>query len=212
MTSVTGQIKKRGVGGPGAPNVALQTDSYIIGSENPTWFRPEFTYHAFRYMEIDGLNKKPTKDEIKGLSIHTKVNQENYFTSSSILLNEIQNTVRRTFLANLVGVQSDCPAREKFGYGGDINATSASFIYNFNMQSFYKKVIYDWVDAINDSTFIDTAPSVGIQYCGISWESAFLITQQQLYLFYKDDEFVKEMYAFNNQWICLLYTSDAADE
>ena len=201
MTSVTGQIKKRGVGGPGAPNVALQKDSYIIGSKNPTWFRPEFTYHAFRYMEIDGLNKKPTKDEIKGLSIHTKVNQENYFTSSSILLNEIQNTVRRTFLANLVGVQSDCPAREKFGYGGDINATSASFIYNFHMQSFYKKVIYDWVDAINDSTFIDTAPSVGIQYCGISWESAFLITQHQLYLFYKDDEFVKEMYAFNNQWM-----------
>ena len=201
MTSVTGQIKKRGVGGPGAPDVAWQTDSYIIGNKTPTWFRPDFTYHAYRYMEIEGLRGKPKKEEIIGLSIHTKVNQENHFISSSSLLNEIQNTVRRTFLANLVGVQSDCPAREKFGYGGDLNATSASFIYNFDMQTFYKKTVYDWVDAINDSTFVDTAPSVGIKYCGISWESAFLTTQYQLYLYYKDYEFVKELYTFNNRWM-----------
>ena len=201
MTAVTGQIKKRGVGGPGAPDIAWQTDRYIIGSKKPSWFSPEFTYHAYRYMEIDGLEQKPKKNQIIGLSIHTPVKQENHFTSSSPLLNEIQNTVRRTFLANLVGVQSDCPAREKFGYGGDLNATSRSFIYNFDMKSFYKKTVYDWVDAINDSTFVDTAPSVGIQYCGISWESAFLITQYQLYLYYNDLDFVKELYPINKKWM-----------
>tara|TARA_B100000575_G_scaffold137204_1_gene109387 strand:+ start:5699 stop:8119 length:2421 start_codon:yes stop_codon:yes gene_type:complete len=201
MTSVIGQIKKKGTGGPGAPDVAWQTDCYIIGYDNPTWFRPEFTYHAFRYMEIDGLSNKPKKNEIIGLSIHTAVDQKNDFTSSAPLLNNIQKTIRRTFLANLVGVQSDCPAREKFGYGGDLNATSASFIYNFDMQTFYKKTVYDWVDAINDSTFVDTAPSVGIQYCGISWESAFLITQYQLYLYYNDLDFIKKMYPFNQQWM-----------
>ena len=116
MTAVTGQIKKRGVGGSGAPDIAWQTDRYIIGHKKTTWFRPEFTYHAYRYIEIDGLKEKPKKDQIIGLSIHTPVKQENYFTSSSPLLNEIQNTVRRTFLANLVGGQSDCSEREKFGY------------------------------------------------------------------------------------------------
>ena len=201
MTSVTGQIKKKGIGGPGAPGTAWQTDSYIIGNKSPVWFRPEFTYHAYRYMEVEGLRQKPKKEDITGLSIHSKVDQGNHFTSSSNLLNDIQKNVRRTFLANLVGVQSDCPAREKFGYGGDLNATSASFIYNFNMQTFYKKTVYDWVDAINDSTFVDTAPSVGIQYCGISWESAFLVTQHKLYRFYKELEFVKEMYGFNKRWM-----------
>ncbi len=201
MTSVTGQIKKRGLGGPGAPEIAWQNDSYIIGDKNPVWFRPEFTYHAYRYMEIEGLKLELKKDDIIGLSIHSEVDQGNHFTSSSNLLNDIQKTVRRTFLANLVGVQSDCPAREKFGYGGDLNATSASFIYNFDMQTFYKKTVYDWVDAINDSTFVDTAPSVGIQYCGISWESAFLVTQHKLYRFYKDLMFVKEMYGINKRWM-----------
>ena len=90
MTSVIGQIKKSGLGGPGAPDVAWQTDSYIMGDESPIWFRPEFTYHAYRYMEIDGLEEKPKKDEIVGLSIHSAVDQKNYFTSSAPLLNEIQ--------------------------------------------------------------------------------------------------------------------------
>ena len=31
MTAVTGQIKNKGTGGPGAPEIAWQTDSYIIG-------------------------------------------------------------------------------------------------------------------------------------------------------------------------------------
>ncbi len=92
---------------------------------------------------------------------------QNSFTCSSPLINSIQEAAERTFLSNLISVQSDCPAREKFGYGGDLNATSETFIYNFDMQSFYRKTIYDWVDAINDSVFVDTAPFVGIRYCGI---------------------------------------------
>ncbi len=59
--------------------------------------------------------------------------------------------MERTFRANLVSVQSDCPARGNFDYGGDLNATGESFIYNFDMRSFYRKTIYDWVDAMNDS-------------------------------------------------------------
>jgi alpha-L-rhamnosidase len=201
MTAVTGQIKNKGVGGPGAPDIAWQTDSYIIGDKTSVWYIPEFTYHAYRYMDIVGLKEKPEIEEIIGLSIHSNVKNENNFSSSSELLNDIQNAAERTFLANLVSVQSDCPAREKFGYGGDLNATSESFIYNFDMQSFYRKTIYDWVDAMNDSIFIDTAPFVGIQYCGLSWESAFLITQYYLYLYYNDTEIIKELYTLNNKWM-----------
>jgi len=201
MTAVTGQIKRKGVGGPGSPDIAWQTGSYTIGEDTSVWYQPEFTYHAYRYMEIRGLKKKPKKTEVFGLFMHTNVRNENNFSSSSKLLNLIQKAVERTFLANLISVQSDCPAREKFGYGGDLNATSESFIYNFDMQSIYRKTIYDWVDAMNDSVFVDTAPYVGIEYCGLSWESAFLITQYYLYVYYNDLEIIKELYSLNNEWM-----------
>lgn len=201
MTTVSGQIKKEGMGGPGAPAVAWQTDTYIIGSTDETWYQPEFTFHTYRYIEISGLKKQPAPDDIAGLALNTDVALNNTFTCSSHLLNAIQEATQRTFLANLTGVQSDCPAREKFGYGGDLNATSEAFIYNFDMKSFYRKTIYDWIDAINDSVFVDTAPYVGIDYCGLSWESAFLTTQYYLYLYYDDKEIVRELYDFNKKWM-----------
>ncbi len=201
MTTVIGQIKKKGIGGPGAPDVAWQTDSYIIGENSDTWFQPEFTYHTYRYMEIKGLDKKPAMSDVLGLFMNTNVINKNSFSSSSELLNSIQEITERTFLSNLISVQSDCPAREKFGYGGDLNATSESYIYNFDMKNFYRKTIYDWVDAMKDSTFVDTAPFAGVKYCGISWESAYLTTQYKLFLYYNDIEIVKEFYDLNKQWM-----------
>ena len=201
MTTVCGQIKRKGMGGPGAPDIAWQTDTFIMGEGNSAWYDPEFTFHTYRYMEIAGLKRKPEASEIQGLAFNTNVKNQNSFTCSSPLINSIQEAAVRTFLSNLISVQSDCPAREKFGYGGDLNATSETFIYNFDMQAFYRKTIYDWVDAINDSVFVDTAPFVGIRYCGLSWESAMLTTQYYLYLYYNDTEIIKELYELDNQWM-----------
>jgi len=201
MTTVAGQIKSKGRGGPGAPDVALQSDLFIFGSDTSVWFQPEFTSHTYRYMEINGLKYEPRLNDIVGLALGTNVINENSFVTSSDLINTIQEATRRTFLSNLQSVQSDCPAREKFGYGGDLNATSEAFIYNFDMHAFYRKTIYDWLDAINDSIFIDTAPFVGIKSCGISWESAFLITQYYLYLYYNDIDIVRELYDYNKKWM-----------
>ena len=201
MTAVIGQIKRKGIGGPGAPEIAWQADRYIIGDNTSDWFSPDFTYHTYRFMEIVGLDLAPQISDVEGYFFNSNVTSNNHFTCSSELLNTIQEATERTFLANLISVQSDCPAREKFGYGGDLNATSESFIYNFDMQSFYRKTILDWVDAMKDSTFVDTAPFAGIQYCGISWESAFLTTQYYLYLYYKDIEIIKELYDMDMRWM-----------
>lgn len=201
MTAVAGQIKRKGVGGPGAPAIAWQMDSYIVGNDKEAWFQPAFTYHTYRYMEIKGLDYKPSVADIKGLFIHSNVPHKNSFSCSSELLNAIQKATERTFNANLVSVQSDCAAREKFGYGGDLNATAESFIYNFDMQSFYRKTIYDWIDAMKDTSFVDTAPFTGIEYCGLSWESAFLITQYYLYLYYGDTAIIKELYERDKKWM-----------
>lgn len=200
MTTVVGQIKREGIGGPGAPPIAWQTDSYILGSREAV-FTPDFVYRTYRYMEIEGLEDAPLLTDIQGLFIHSNVSDKSSFSSSSALMNDIQEAVKRTFRSNLVSVQSDCAVREKFGYGGDLNATNESFIYNFDMQDFYRKTVYDWVDAMNDSIFVDTAPYAGIKYCGISWESAYLITQYYLYLYYNDTAIVKELYDLNKKWM-----------
>jgi alpha-L-rhamnosidase len=201
MTSAAGQIKRPGMAGPGAPAIAWQTDSYIFDDRNDIWYSPEFTFHVYRYMEISGVETKPEISDITGIAFNTNVEKRGSFSCSSELINSIQEASVRTFLNNLISVQSDCPGREKFGYGGDLNAVCESFIYNFDMQTFYRKTVYDWVDAMMDSIFIDTAPYVGIKNCGLSWESAFIITQYKLLLFYNDIELVKELYDLDLKWM-----------
>jgi alpha-L-rhamnosidase len=200
MTTVAGQIKWAN-GGPGAPAIAWQSDRYIFGANTDVWYNPEFTFHTYRYMEIAGLAVKPDITDIEGISLNTNVENIGHFASSNELINKIQQITERTFLANLVSVQSDCPAREKFGYGGDLNATREAFIYNYDMHQFYRKTVYDWLDAMNDSIFVDTAPYIGLNYCGLSWESAFLITQYDLLLYYKDSAIIKELYNTNLAWM-----------
>lgn len=201
LTQVCGQIKNKGTGGPGSPDIAWQTDSYIFGNEREVVFTPGFTFHIYRYIEITGLKYEPEKNDVAGIIINTNVENGNSFTSSSVLINSIQEATRKTFLNNLISVQSDCPGREKFGYGGDLNSTCEAYINNFDMQTFYRKTVYDWIDVLNDTIFIDTAPYVGINYCGLNWESAFLITQYQLYLYYNDIELVKELYDIDLKWM-----------
>ena len=103
--------------------VAWQTDKYIFGKKSEISYTPLFTFHVFRYMEISGLKYKPDLSDIEGLVFNSNVENGNSFSCSSELLNSIQTATRRTFLDNLISVQSDCPGRERFGYGGDLNAT-----------------------------------------------------------------------------------------
>ena len=71
-------------------------------------------------------------------------------------------------MSNLFSVQSDCPHREKFGYGGDIVAASEMAIFNFDMARFYAKAVQDLEDAVRpNGGFTETAPFVGIADDGL---------------------------------------------
>ena len=54
---------------------------------------------------------------IDGLVLHSDLPSAMDFESSDELLNRVQTMFRTTFLSNIMGVQSDCPHRERFGYG-----------------------------------------------------------------------------------------------
>jgi len=205
MTSVCGQIKRNEPTPDGSPPIAWQTDTYIARGNGPETYTPLFTFHAFRYIEITGLPTRPSLDEIAGLRMHSAVKPVGSFSCSNDLFNRIQAMCQWTFLSNLFGVQSDCPHRERFGYGGDSVATSDAFILNYDMANFYAKAARDWHDsALPNGMLTDTAPSVGIQYCGVGWAMAHPHLQVQLYRYYADRRIVEEQYATSKRWLDLV--------
>jgi alpha-L-rhamnosidase len=217
MTAVAGQIKgmkEDGTprGGPGAPEIAWQSNSYTLRGGGPEEYTPRFTFHGFRYVEVTGFPGKPTLESIEGLRLNTDVEPAGSFSCSNDRFNRLHQMVQWTLLSNLFSVQSDCPGREKFQYGGDIVATSEMAIFGYDVASFYAKTVSDHRDAVRgEGWFTETAPYVGIaagnyvEEAGpISWGLAHPLLMTQLHQYYGDRQIIEQHFEAARTWVDLL--------
>ncbi len=203
MTTVMTQIKKGIIsGGPGAPETAWQEDSYTLSGTGRERWSPRFTFHGFQFVEITGWPGRPSVDDITGLRMNADLRVNGEFTSSDSTLNRLHDVIKWTFLSNVFSVQSDCPGREKMGYGADMVVTANSYMYNYDMSHFYEKAITDFR---NDQRplggMTEIAPSTGINDRGyadstgpLGWQLAYPYLQDQLFNFYGDKKLIEKNY------------------
>ncbi|MEO6328096.1 MAG: family 78 glycoside hydrolase catalytic domain [Ginsengibacter sp.] len=204
MTSVAGHIKEiwHLGGGSGAPKTAWQKDVYILKGDETEQWNPRFTFHGFRYVEITGWPGKPAITDIEGLRMNSDVQQQGSFSCSNDMFNTLHEKIQWTFKSNIFSVQSDCPAREKMGYGADIVATAGAYLYNYNMANFYKKTIQDYAnDQQPDGGLTEIAPYTGIADRGyggqsgpLGWQLAFCYLQKKLYEYYGEKKVIEQQY------------------
>lgn len=203
MTAVAGQMKGC-YAGEGAPHIAWQEDHYILkGDPKGEIWNPRFTFHGFRYVEVKGWPGAPTLSDIEGLHLSSDVENAGNFTCSNEMFNTLQDNIRRTFRSNMFSVQSDCPAREKFAYGGDILCTAEAFLFNYDMAHFYRKTVDDHRHAQRPLGGItETAPYLGIEDHGpgdgsgpLGFQLGYTFIINKLYEFYGDKRIIEENYA-----------------
>ena len=206
MTSVAGQQKKiwnANWDEPGQPQTAWQEDRYTLkGSKSGEIWSPRFTFHGFRFIEITGWPGRPSLNDIEGLRMNADLSPAGTFACSNDLLNDLHQVCDNTFLSNVFSVQSDCPAREKFGYGGDIVGVARSFCWMYDMNNFYRKAVQDFAnDQRPSGGMTETAPYNGIADQGlgdnsgpIGWQLAFAFMQKQLYDYYGDLNIIRANY------------------
>ncbi len=196
LTVITGQLKAMWNlnGGPGAPDNPMMVNTYILKGDGDEIFTPEFTFSGFRYLEVTGFPGKPDLNSVEGLRMNTDLQETGSFECSNEMFNQIQKMTKWTFLSNVFSVQSDCPAREKLGYGADMVATSEAFSYNFDMSNFYRKVVQDFVNDVRpNGGMSEIAPNVGINDQGMGgetgspgWQLAFPFGMKLLHDYYGD--------------------------
>lgn len=180
-----------------------QCDEVISAGPREFYYSPRMTFHAFRYMEVNGLASAPRTDDFEQIEESSAVEENGSFECSNDDLNAIHRLCRRTFLNNIMSVQSDCPAREKFGYGADLAASGEAFIHQFGMLEFYLKSIRDNLDeAKDDGWFTETAPFVGIANNGfggrsgpIGWSMGVPDIAELLVRHYGATEIIGEVYS-----------------
>jgi alpha-L-rhamnosidase len=193
-------------------------DEYILKGAGEEVYTPRFTFHGFRYVEVTGYPGKPTLTSLEGLRLNSDVAPTGSFTCSNERFNRIQQMVLWTELSNLFSVESDCPHREKFGYGGDIVAAGEMAMFNFGMSRFYAKAVQDLADAVRpNGGFTETAPFVGISDEGlgeksgpVGWGTAHPFLLWRLYQHYGDKRLLEENYEAPKRWVELLRSSAPA--
>jgi alpha-L-rhamnosidase len=122
---------------------AKATDEYTLSGDRLETWEPRFTFHGFRYVEIEGWPGEVTLEAFRGVVTHSDMTRTGWFETSNELLNRFHNNVVWSMRDNFVGLPTDCPQRdERLGWTGDINAfgSTAAFLYDT------RGVLGSWLD------------------------------------------------------------------
>ena len=188
----------------------IQQDVYIArGDANGETWRPRFTYHAFRYMEITGyhdLRKYGMDPELSiGIShvMSTDLTQTGSYVGGHEELNKLQGIMMSTFRSNYHGFPEDCPGREKCGWLGDAQVVCNTGIMNYDMEASYEKYIHDF--RTEDEVYrVWQMIAPGKRGCGEAsplWGCANVIMPYWMYRYYGNDGIVKSHWDQMEKWM-----------
>ncbi|MGX5682672.1 family 78 glycoside hydrolase catalytic domain [Schumannella luteola] len=113
---------------------AAATDTYVLrGDPAGEEWEPRFTFHGFRYAQIDGWPGEFDASAVTAVVLHSDLRRTGWFESSEPLLNRLHENVVWGMRGNFLSIPTDCPQRdERLGWTGDIQVftPTASFLYD----------------------------------------------------------------------------------
>lgn len=117
---------------------ARVTDSYVLSGDQDV-FEPTFTFHGFRYVEVDGwpggLDALQASGGLAAVVVSSQLRRIGHFESSDPALNRLHENAVWGMRGNFLDVPTDCPQRdERMGWTGDLSvfAPTAVFLYDTN--------------------------------------------------------------------------------
>jgi alpha-L-rhamnosidase len=120
---------------------AKATDRYIL-SGGADEFEPTFTFHGFRYAEVEGWPGELKAEDLTAIAVGSELTRIGEFSSSDPLLNQFHENVVWGMRGNFLDVPTDCPQRdERLGWTGDIAAFAPTAAFLYDVDAF----LSDWL-------------------------------------------------------------------
>ena len=194
----------------------FQTEYCILSGKTEESFEPRFTYHGLRYIQVEGLSQKPDSTTIKGMWVHTDMEETGSFSCSNEKFNKLYNAYKQTYL-NYVHHQPADALREKMGWTQDAENMMESGLYCFDLGLVYRKWQHDFVDAQESNGHVPcVAPTTKIFFSKSDnspgymsdtwWGGAIVYLPWMWYLNFGDVSILTENYPFMKKWIDYLST------
>lgn len=139
---------------------ALARDVYVFaGGDRETW-APDFTYHGFRYVRVEGWPDSPPPGFLVFEVIGTALRETGTFRIDDPLVSKLWLNALWSQRSNFVGLPTDCPQRdERFGWMGDAQVFWDAACFNMDTAAFTRRFMGDVRDGQDaDGVFADFNP------------------------------------------------------
>lgn len=188
---------------------ARSTDYYIAPGEREQeciW-EPHFTFHGFRYVQVDGFQFTGSAEDIEvtAIVLHSELEVTGSFECGLPKVNQLYRNICWGQRDNFFEVPTDCPQRdERVGWTGDAEVFCGAAAFNMNVAAFFYKWLRDQRDAqFEDGAGAAIAPNLFPKEYGGSpaWADALVICPWTMYQRYGDETFLVENYESMKRWI-----------
>ena len=141
---------------------AKARDIFILrGDVAGETFEPSFTYHGFRYVEMEGFPGTPTLDALEGVVLHSDLPVTGALAIDNPLIERLWQNSLWSQRSNFTGIPTDCPQRdERLGWTGDACVFWDAAAFNMDVYAFTARFLDDMRDAQTPAgAFSDYAPA-----------------------------------------------------
>jgi alpha-L-rhamnosidase len=185
---------------------AAAVDRYVCAGRGTEEWEPDFTYHGFRYVDVEGWLGEVGVDDLRAVVLHTDMERTGWFECSNELLSRFHENVVWTMRGNFMDVPTDCPQRdERLGWTGDASvfAPAATFLYDCS------GMLREWLkDVAVEHSALGTVPAY-VPWFPLSfplapiavWGDAAVTMPWILYERFGDVTILREQFRSMSSWV-----------
>jgi alpha-L-rhamnosidase len=190
---------------------ASATDHYTLAGHGVETWEPRFTFHGFRYAELDNWPSAVRFEDVRALVLHTDMERTGWFECSDPLLERLHENALWSMRGNFFAIPTDCPQRdERLGWTGDIQifAPAAAFLYDVDgfLRSWLADLAAEQTPAGSVPHVVpDILPLLDVNVFksggAAAWGDAAVIVPWVLYERYGDASVLADQYDSMRGWV-----------
>ena len=174
---------------------AKATDTFVCSGGDDV-FMPEFTFHGFRYVAVEGLDDVRPEDFVACV-LGSGFARAGSFGCANEDVNQLWRNIDWTMRSNYLDVPMDCNQRdERLGYTGDAQIFLPTALFHGNLALFYRKWLRDLrVEQTDDFGVPLSVPDIlRTRACVSIWHDAAAIVPWLIWQAYGDLRVLDEQY------------------
>ncbi len=191
---------------------ARAADTYVLAGKGTVWLEPAFTFHGFRYAEIDA-SPDVSVEEAEVAVVSSDLAPTGRFECSDERVNQLFRNVSWSQRGNFLAVPTDCPQRdERLGWTGDIMVFAPTACANADSRAFLANWLTDLGhDQRADGAVPSVVPNVlaavrgtgqeAFEFGSTGWGDAATVVPWTLYEAYGDPEVLRRQYPSMRAWV-----------